>query len=381
MMKSFQSHLSPEGRGKAKEKAVRKLPDLILGEAAVELAPVVELGNGNACIPQHYLQYDHNLRSVEALVADIEYSDNYPIFVCSDGVNKNGEENVFLQVGIIGFDNYCPQAEQVLQKIVYGRRWRVEPSLPTSEVIQTAFLAILKAREHEVRERFRIRTVKPGSVDTFCQTTPFNTHHDLPLAAANQDLLGAVSDELIRFDPAAPGDAIQQVKEMLARVSYDFATISLLDISEHRGKWLIDLGITASDRTSLAEVAAVQEISLMIPQKHGRGVFDMNALYYALMDEFLRLSNQHVEEHFTYRSFARFSRQNRTTAFSEMALTIRDDHQAFEQSADFKVNFQQSNYTVDQGRVPRVRSGVLGDKIKASLARFGDLAGILPDCE
>lgn len=36
-----------------------------------------------------------------------------------------------------------------------GRKWLLSPAMTKSEVIQTAFKAVLTAVEHEVRERFR----------------------------------------------------------------------------------------------------------------------------------------------------------------------------------------------------------------------------------
>ena len=104
-----------------------------LFEQPVDNAPVITLNNGNQCIPQHYLVYQHTLASVQSLVYDIDFDDRFPVFV-----NKDNNE-LTIQIGIIGVDNYKSCNEI---KIVYGRKWRVEPSLPTSEIIQTVFLAI-----------------------------------------------------------------------------------------------------------------------------------------------------------------------------------------------------------------------------------------------
>jgi hypothetical protein len=38
-----------------------------------------------------------------------------------------------------------------------GRKWRLSPHMTNSEVVQTAFLAVLTALEHEARERFTYR--------------------------------------------------------------------------------------------------------------------------------------------------------------------------------------------------------------------------------
>ncbi|MBZ4373294.1 hypothetical protein [Corallococcus sp. AS-1-6] len=39
----------------------------------------------------------------------------------------------------------------------HGRKWLLSPHMTPSELVQTAFKAVLTAQEHEVRERFRFR--------------------------------------------------------------------------------------------------------------------------------------------------------------------------------------------------------------------------------
>ncbi|MCO1335298.1 hypothetical protein MO867_13250 [Microbulbifer sp. OS29] len=136
-----------------------------LGESPIEHTPNVSQENGNHCIPQHYLIYMHTRETVGQLVLEIDYSVNCLICVDQDA------GGIFIQVGVVGPDNYRGDARD--NKIVYGRNWQVESTLPASEIIQTGFLAIKKAREHEIRERFRL---KSGAYIG----TPFNNHHDLP---------------------------------------------------------------------------------------------------------------------------------------------------------------------------------------------------------
>jgi hypothetical protein len=50
---------------------------------------------------------------------------------------------------------------------MYGRKWRVDHKLPTSEIVQTVFLTLKTARKHEIRERFRLSAFNKI-------TTPFN---------------------------------------------------------------------------------------------------------------------------------------------------------------------------------------------------------------
>jgi len=322
---------------------------ILPGETPIENAPSIELGNGGLCIPQHYLLYRHTRLSVEKIVLDIDYNDRYIIFVCQD---KGG---VYVQIGIVGFDNYISRECQNGQKVVYGRKWRVEPQLPTSEIIQTVFLALKKAREHEIRELFRLTHGKQF-------TTPFNNHHDLPLISQNADLV-LLNNEIPDF---------QNLKTHLESVRYDFAELRLKTVEKRPNeKWLIDIEIKPDAKGQLPEIKNM-DISFLMDS------LSMNDLYYHVMNKFLSLSDRHVDEHFLYKGFARFSWQNSVIAIAELSSVLRKkiqdkDHHAFSQA------FEAAIYETDQTRVPKLYDGVLSDKIKSTLARFDQLNGILPD--
>lgn len=49
-----------------------------------------------------------------------------------------------------------------------GRKWRLSPFMTDGEVVQTAFMAIMAANEHETRERFTYRGV-----------SVFDPHYDI----------------------------------------------------------------------------------------------------------------------------------------------------------------------------------------------------------
>ncbi|MEO1029187.1 MAG: hypothetical protein AAFX02_09060 [Pseudomonadota bacterium] len=101
------------------------------GQTPIPGAPTVRLSNGVSCIPQHFTEFAHTRDSVEDILADIEFDKDFLAFVGEDA------GGVFIQIGIVGYDNYRPMGTQRGRKIVYGRRWRVEQNLPTSEIIQT----------------------------------------------------------------------------------------------------------------------------------------------------------------------------------------------------------------------------------------------------
>ena len=327
---------------------------LLAGETPINDAPSVELINGEYCIPQHYLQFSHTRESVEQLVLNITYSDRYPIFVDED------LGGIYIQVGIIGVDNYETTQPKRKSKVIYGRKWRVESQLPTSEVIQTVFLAIKKAREHEVRELFRVRC--QGAV-----TTPFNNHHDLPLMANHAELF--ITPDVVHNNASVKNELIQWFSD----VTYDRCCISLKNLEQRKnGQWLIDFNIEPSELTSLPELKLIAETLIL-----EKGSLTCNELYYQLMDFFMHLSNRHVDEHFAYQEFTRFSRNNSILTIAEISIILRKKSLE-ESNRVFLSNMNQANYQTDKTRVPKLYKGKLAEKNKSSFRRYAPLEGILP---
>ncbi|MFT4732783.1 MAG: hypothetical protein ACI89W_001810 [Gammaproteobacteria bacterium] len=323
---------------------------LLQGETALPSAPKVLLDDGTNCIPQHYLSYHHTKESIENIVAEISYDPSYLLFVDED----NG--GIFIQVGIIGIDNYMSPQSQDNQKIVYGRRWRVEPQLPSSEIIQTAFLALMKAREHEVRELIKYNNNEKA-------TTPFSCHHDLPLMAMSgktntDDNTGHISEL-----------ALQKV---ITKLRYDgghFELLELLPLSS--GQLLVTFQFNRCDATNLPELLELSSFNVIIDEP------TENAFLFSLMDALLHLSNRHVEEHFTFKTFARFSRKNSISRISE--LSARTRHKGLtENDVNFALTFKQNNYETDESRVPRLSDSPLGQKLASQMLNFNIGTGILP---
>jgi len=326
---------------------------LQLGEQAIERAPAVLLKNGQQCIPQHYLYYKHTRESVEKIVLDIQYSERYPIFVDED------IGGIYIQIGVIGHDNYDKNSTKRKHKLIYGRKWRVEASLPTSEIIQTVFLAIKKAREHEVRELFRLE--HQGRI-----STPFNNHHDLPLMANNQ---GLISNE---FGDKSAHDKSKKIARFLNKVTYDSARLSIKHIEQRTNKqWIIDINIQPQRMTHLPEIDHA-EITVILPS------LSVNCLCFGLMDHFITLSEKNVNENFLYKSFARFSQNNDILAIAELSVQTRKKVLA-KKDDEFYETFNQVNYQTDKTRVPKLHQGTLSERINLALAQFEPLEGILPN--
>ena len=323
---------------------------LLSCEESINNAPIIKLSNGEQCIPQHYFRYKHTLNSVQEIVCDINYCPRYPVFVCQQG------DNIYIKIGIVGRDNYAKNTLIPQQKIVYGRKWRIEPELPTSEIIQTIFLAIKKAREHEIRELFRLST--NGKL-----STPFNNHHDLPLMAKHSTLL--------QIEPSEGDIANYQIllQGLLNLVRYDNAALAFKNIEQrNNGQWLIDIKIVPSQLTTLPELEDI-EITLLI------SVLSVNEIYLNLMDEFIGLSDQHINENFSYKGFKRFSKAVSIVGLAKLLSQTRGES---EDVIAFESCFKMHNDEIDKTRVPTLDESVLSNKIKSSLIKFGELTGIVP---
>lgn len=84
-----------------------------------------------------------------------------------------------------------------------------------------------------------------------------------------------------------------------------------------------------------------------------------------------------MQEQFTFKGFARFSRQQSIEKISPLSTETRVATKASHDN-DFANAYAQANYETDTTRVPKISEGPLGDKIKRQLNRFNIKYGILP---
>ncbi len=330
---------------------------LTQGETPMPFAPQVTLANGKTCIPQHYLQYSQSLATVRDIVSDISVDELTPIFVAED------DAGLYLQVGMIGRENYDRSNCCRPHKLVYGRKWRIDANTPTSEVIQTAFLAVKKAREHEVRELLTIVDQQTGKTSAV-----FSNHHDLPLMAANTDLVEATDDDII-ITP-------MQVQAALLGVKYAQRPITVINVTRHGQRGLIvdlQLGQAPLARKVEGDFAELDDwvFTVLLSQ------CSATELLYEIMDALIKHSDRSVDELFRYQGFARFSCRIDPRRIASLSVATRP-YARDASNSQFTPIFKGLNYEVDSSRVPSLGQGRLAAKNQAMIARFSQLAGHLP---
>ena len=334
------------------------LSQLTQGETAMANAPFVTLANGYSFIPQHYLRYQHNVESIQQIMADIDYADNALLFAAEDITG------MYIQVGLIGRENYDRGHQVRPQKLVYGRKWRINSDTPTSEIIQTAFLAIKKAKEHEVRELLTLIDTSTAKV-----STPFSNHLDLALMTKNQDFLQSSQLKTSELN-------ISVVAEYLEGVTFGERQIAV-DLVEQRrqSQYLVDV--------SLGDLPLVRQAEGHKDEFEGT-TFTLilsdttrAALLYALTDVLIAHSDNHVENHFRYQGYRRFSRDNDPEKIAALSIASRP-YARDSLNTRFNTGFKKSNYETDAARVPDIGDGSLAVKNRARIAAYVDLQGHLP---
>jgi hypothetical protein len=329
------------------------------GEVPMPFAPTVELSNGKVYIPQHYLQYQQTPETISELLASIEFENNILLFAGED------HRGMYIQVGMVGRENYDRTHVVRAQKLVYGRKWRIDSDAPTSEVIQTAFLAIKKAREHEVRELLTVREPVSGKT-----SAPFSSHIDLPLMAGNSELVTSEAEENNLTRPI-------NLKSFVSGIRFGQREVQITDtLFRRNGTTIVDLRLGAAPIARQAEGDLTEyenlEFSIQL-NRVGRAEF-----LYELMAELIKISDRHVEENFTYKGFARFSRQVDPIRIAQLSIETRP-YARDSANVKFDKVFKAMNYSVDASRAPSIGEGKLAEKNQNIIENLGSsLLGHMP---
>ena len=335
------------------------------GETPLSFAPSLGAIDDKPVVPQQFLDVRRTLQNVENILADIDIPSPFVLFA--------GEEKgfVYLVCAIVGHENYPKHGGSDQAKIVYGRRWFLEHTTPTSEVVQTALLAVKKAKEHELREKLIVKVLPKHArlkslSQPFIRTTPFNCHLDAPLMASH-----AAS-----FVPSAK---LLDIEKILPLIEVDGLKPVLKSKVELTGKKVVyEIELAGESNAIGAFPEFVQAVISFICADNTR-----NEFLHSLFSVLLSVSDQAVDETFRFNSFARFSRkicpmEVGRFSHSTRTVSVTDSREA----ALFAKEFEEMSYRVDSAKAPLMNRGALGLKQRETLQTIeescGAITGYLP---
>jgi hypothetical protein len=222
-------------------------------------------------------------------------------------------------------------------------------------VIQTAFLAIKKACEHEVRELLTIHDNNTGRTGT-----PFSTHMDLPLMTR--------FPELVRRKASHGHQPV--VETWLQGVRFDGRAMKVDDVAiRPNGNVIVD--IVFAESSSPRARSGFEQLPMTIVLRE----FSEASLVHEIMNALIRHSDRLVDEQFRYRGFARFSQNLDPARLMELSVVTRTAGLPDEQ---FELVRTAVNYDTDKRRVPSLGDGMLAHKNRRALLQEGELGGHLP---
>ncbi len=313
------------------------------GETPLAYAPTIRLSNGDEAVPQQYLDVDRKLDNLSKVLNHISVPKGYQLFAGQDGAC------LYLIVGVIGKENY-PRSAEIAQmdKMVYGRRWLIEPTTPTSEIVQTSLLAIKKVREHEVRELLTLRINNASHI-----TTPFNCHLDMPLMAGNKFTLAKAS--------------ALEVKAQLPHVKFAGYRFEIANTAVLGGKRLFELQVLGRS----SHFPELENSSITVVCEH----LDKRDFLHQLIATLIARSDRYVEENIAFMDFKRFSHDLDPIELAKFSYQTRNVEIS---DSRFEKGFEDMSYKVDASKAPLYNDGELGQKQRLLVASYKNLGGYLP---
>ncbi len=324
-----------------------------LGGRLISQAKTITLETVGDIYPQHYYTYHQDVDSLSRILALIKAP---PGFLLFSGQDENG---LYLQVGIIGHENYVRAGKPDIAKLVYGRKWRIDADTPTNEIVQTTLLAVQKVREHEVRE-----LLSWTDPDNGVRTTPFSCHQDINLLTLH----------FAHSKPQAEAQhneaELMQIISQLRLAGRELKLLQLLPLGS--GRLLLELVLSAATTPddNFADLGH-HPISLVL-----QGA-DISFFLHELMEQIILLSNRYCQEHFSFCGVNRFSRQHDPRLIANISRRSRPykKHMA---DPSFSEVFERVNAEVDKNRAPQLGSHFLGHINKSILAKHPSLGGFMP---
>jgi hypothetical protein len=319
------------------------------GETPLAYAPTIRLANGEEVVPQQYMNVDRTLNNLANVLTHIAVPKGYQLFAGQD------DSCLFVIVGVVGKENYPGSAEIAQRdKMVYGRRWLIEPTTPTSEIVQTSMLAIKKVREHEVRELLTV-SIDGGRR----RTTPFNCHLDLPLLVGNQ---AALYGSRARVNSSAL--SVEAQLKALTFAGYKFEINQQVTLGD---KQLYELMLVGKS-THFPELA---NSTIALVCEHP----SQQDLLHQLIAALILSSDRYVEEHFAFKGFKRFSHNVDPIGLAKFSYETRNVETT---DPRFDRGFEAMSYDVDASKAPVYNNGELGRQQRALVSSYDNLGGYLP---
>jgi hypothetical protein len=326
-------------------------------------APVLSITENLQSFPQHYFIYNHDLNSLQTVIAQIQVDNETLLFASEDN------RGLYIQIGLIGVESYPLLRCGLQHKIVYGRKWRIDKDVPTPEIIQTAFLAVQKAKEHEVRE---LLTYRPKTKKSY--SALFSCHQDT-------DILKSVFEQEHHHQVNHQGNCDSQhdihafIKDALSRTRLAGRNLKIEEVCTlTRQRLLVDLSFEQNEK-----------VNDPLPPEFNKASFELivdaarpSTFLYRLLDECVAKSYRYIAEHFTYKGFARFSEALSPDFISNVSLASRP-YSKQKTNVEFSKIFKKENAQIDAARVPNMGVGELYTINLQKLSRYPSLQGFLPN--
>lgn len=329
-----------------------QLADVPAGVSKLHGAPELELRDGSQVVPGQFRQYRLTQDDVQNIVARTQLPPELIAWVGQDP----GDRTPYIQMGIVGPDNYKGRDTNP-EKLVYGRRWRVEPELPEYEVMQTVFAAARDALSHEVRELF-----------TIDGRTPFSGHVDATL-------LG----EIKRTGSVAVPDnpvvsTLEDVQAVLSKAKFGGRKITLLEVERHPRSGRMSIVFETPPRPAGRPIPFVdgQVLEASATAAPGSSEIRGSDVLYALNEEFVRQGLRYLEESFRFDGEARFSHENDPRYLGAVSAFTR--HLSGEADGIGKA----TNSASEQQRAPVIAPGAATTAAVEKIGEHNPLLGFAP---
>lgn len=93
------------------------------------------------------------LQEVEDILAQVKYKDvEFKAGTIDDDDDDDSDFYLFLQCAGWEADNVTGEA-----KLFFGRKWLIPTPITKTDIVNTAFKAVMTWEEHEIREQFKYR--------------------------------------------------------------------------------------------------------------------------------------------------------------------------------------------------------------------------------